>query len=412
MNTSHASLALVCLLSALPVGGGETLTLADALERVSAGSSTLAAAAAHAESMRARTARESMAPPFVLGADIENFAGSGTLKGFDSAENTLQVSRLIELGGKRAGRRALGDAEDASAAHALDSARLDSIALTTRRFVEVVADQERLRLAIERADIAARTRAEVERVVRGARNPETDLRAAEIALDDADLDREHHEHELRAARVTLASTWGSRDPDFGQAAMSLDTLPALEPFESLAARLPGSASLVAWRLEADGAAARLRLARAQTRPDLNVGLGVRRLEAFGDHGLVMSLSMPLGSSTRARLAQSESRAAATAVAHRREAAELDAYQQLFEQYQELGHARAEFTTLGASMIPRAEQALALAQRGFDLGRFGFLALTQAQDTLFELRRRRIDAAARFHTLLADLQRLTAAVESP
>jgi cobalt-zinc-cadmium efflux system outer membrane protein len=122
--------------------------------------------------------------------------------------------------------------------------------------------------------------------------------------------------------------------------------------------------------------------------------------------------MPLGSSTRARLAQSESRAAATAVAHRREAAELDAYQQLFEQYQELGHARAEFTTLGASMIPRAEQALALAQRGFDLGRFGFLALTQAQDTLFELRRRRIDAAARFHTLLADLQRLTAAVESP
>jgi hypothetical protein len=32
--------------------------------------------------------------------------------------------------------------------------------------------------------------------------------------------------------------------------------------------------------------------------------------------------------------------------------------------------------------------------------------------LFELRRRRIDAAARFHTSFADLQRLTAAVESP
>ncbi len=413
MNTSHASLALACLLSsALPVGAADTLTLQRALERVHAGNPAIAAAAADAESTRARAARESMAPPLVLGADIENFAGSGAMSGFDSAENTLQVSRLIELGGKRAGRRALGDAEVASAAHALDSSRLDAVALTTRRFVEVVADQARLRLAVERAHIAARTRAEVERVVTSARNPETDLRAAEIALGDAELERAHWEHELRAARMTLASTWGSRDPDFGEAAMSLETLPALASFETLATRLPRSASMMGWQLEAAGAQARLQLARAQSRPDLNVGLGVRRLEAFDDHGLVMSLSMPLGSPSRARLAHAESRAAATAIAHRREAAEIDAYQQLFEIYQELGHARAEFTAIGESMIPRADHALELARRGFDLGRFSFLALTQAQETLFELRRRRIDAAARFHTLLADLQRLTAAVESP
>jgi cobalt-zinc-cadmium efflux system outer membrane protein len=390
----------------------DTLTLAQALERAAAASPSLAARAAETESAGMRAARQALPPPLVLNTEIENVAGTGPLSGFDSAETTVSVSRQIELGGKRARRRALGDAEVALAGNALTNARLDLQGLTTRRFVEVVADQERVALAIEKERLAEQTRLEVERVVQHARNPETDLRAAEISRSDAELDREHAEHELRAARVTLAATWGDRQPDFEAAAMALLSLPEVEPLESLVARLTSSAGLRGAMLESDVARAREALAASETRPDIDLRLGVRRLQAFGDQGLVMGFSMPLGTATYRRLALSESRALSTAAMRHREALETEAYQQLFERYQELGHARTEFEMLERTMIPKAEQALALATRGFDAGRFPYLALSQAQDRLFDLRRRHIEAALLYHLLLAETQRLVADAETP
>ena len=59
------------------------------------------------------------------------------------------------------------------------------------------------------------------------------------------------------------------------------------------------------------------------------------------------------------------------------------------------------------MLPTAEQALALTRRGFEAGRFSFLSLSQAQQTLFELRGRLVEAYARYHTLMVEVDRLTA-----
>lgn len=404
--------SIVLFVTGASASAAGTLTLGRALERVVTQNPTLAAQAAESESARARAAREALAPPLTLSTGIENVAGGGELRAFDSAESTVQVTRLVELGGKRASRRALGAAEVAQADHAQAAVRLDLTALTTQRFVEVVGDQERLALATEHAALAERTRQEVDRVVRNARNPETDLRMAEIALSDAELEREHAEHELRAARVTLASTWGSREADFDHATLPLDTLPEPEAFEALVARLAGSSTLQAIHLEAETATARERLAASEARPDLSLSFGVRRLEAFGDQGLVVAMSMPLGTASRTRHLQSEMRAETAVVARRREAMELDHYQQLFERYQELGHARTEFQALTDTMIPKARAALEVATRGFDMGRFPFLTLSQAQETLFDLRRRRIDAAVRHHSLFAEMQRLVAATEAP
>jgi cobalt-zinc-cadmium efflux system outer membrane protein len=66
------------------------------------------------------------------------------------------------------------------------------------------------------------------------------------------------------------------------------------------------------------------------------------------------------------------------------------------------------------MIPQAEAALALVRKGFEAGRFSFVALSQAQRTLLELRNAQIEAAVRYHTLLTDIERMTVAagVSSP
>lgn len=392
---------------ALPGHAAEPLRLEDAIARTIAANPALAAESAELDAARARARRDALPTPYVIGGDLENVAGSGSLGGVRSAETTLRVGRTIELGGKRAARTSLGDSEVARQQHAANTARLEIESRTRTRYIEVLADQARLQAAREQVALAERTRREVAGWVAAARNPESDLRTAEIAVAEAELAREHAEHELASARLTLAASWGAFTPDFDHVDGDLAPLLPVEPFDTLAARLPASSAQRAARLDADRIAARRRLADASAKPDLQVSLGVRRLEALDDQGLVMSVSVPLGSRQRAAFSIAEADAELAALEARREAEGFERHQRLFETYQELLHARTEYESLQTKMLPKAEQALAFTRRGFDAGRFSFVSVAQAQKTLFDLRKRSVDAAARYHTLLIEVQRLAA-----
>lgn len=408
-----ASHWLVCL-SAISMWitsshAADALTLGQAVQRSLTSSPALAAELFDVDAAQARARREALPAPWLVGAEIENFAGSGTLAGVDAAETTLRLGRVLELGGKRAARKTIGDADVAQRQNQAAIARMRIAAIATTRFVEVVADQQRLQLAEQHVELAQRARAEVARWVEAARNPETDLHAADLDLADAELEREHSEHELASARITLASTWGGLAADFDTVAGSLAELPEGPSLDTLVRRLPQSAALRSLVLEAELASARRELARANMAPDLTMNVGVRRMEVFDDHGLVLSVSMPLGSRPRAELSMSEAQAQLAATGRRREASLADIHQVLFEKYQELVHARTEHGALRQTMLPKAERALSLAQRGFDSGRFSFAALTQAQNTLHALRRREVDSAVRYHTLLVEVDHLAAII---
>ena len=401
-------LALAGACGVVPLGhAAESLRLEEAVARALASNPTVAAESAQLQAVQARAQRESLPTPYTLGGDLENVGGTGALSGLHAAETTLRVSRIIELGGKRAARQSLGNAEVAQQQHHAQVARIETASRATTRFIEVVADQRRLGDAIERVKLAERTRREVAAWVAAARNPESDLRAAEIAVAEAELEREHAEHELASARVTLAASWGALAPDFERVAGDLDTLPPVESFDALAARFPMGIEQRTAALEAETIAARRRIAEASAKPDLNVSLGVRRLEGLDDQGLVMSVSVPLGSRPRAAFSISEADAQLAALEARRDAQRIERHQALFETYQELNHARTEFEMLRTRMLPKAGQALAFTRRGFEAGRFSFYQVAQAQGTLFSLRERSIEAAARYHTLLVEVERLTA-----
>lgn len=392
---------------AVPPGhAAEPLRLEEAVARSLASNPSLAAEAAEVRAVQARAEREGLPMPYSVAADLENVAGTGAASGVSSAEATLRLGRVIELGGKRAARQALGSAQIARQRHAADTMRLDVASRATARFIEVVAAQQRLEFAREQIELAQRTRREVAGWVEAARNPESDLSAAEIAVSEAELEREHAEHELASARMTLAASWGSFAPNFTSVAGNLQQLPTVEPFAALAARLPETVAQRSAQLEAEAIAAQRLVAVTSAKPDLTVSLGVRRLETVDDQALVMSVAMPLGSRPRASLAIAEADAQLDALLARREAQRAEEHQDLFETYQELVHARTEHDALSTRMLPKAEQAYAFTRRGFEAGRFSFLSLTQAQRTLFDLRARSVEAAARYHVLLVEVERLT------
>lgn len=393
--------------AACPAHAAEPLRLEVAISRALDGNRALVAQAAQLRAVEARAAHEALPPPFVLGAELQNIAGTGALAGLDGAEATLQLERAIELGGKRAARQALGQAQVARQRLDGVAARLDVEAETTARFIEVAIDQRRLADAEVRLDAAQALRDQVAGWVEAARNPESDLHAAEIAVIEAQLQLEHAAHELEAARMTLAASWGQPAPDFDAVVLDLDALPPLPEFEVLAARLSRTPEQRAAMLDAETGAARRRLAMASARPDLTLGFGVRRLQALEEQALVMSMSLPLGSRRRALPQVEAAEAQRAALDADREAARIESRQALFARYQELLHARSEVEALRDRMLPQAEAALAFTRRGFEAGRFNFQALAQAAGLVNELRARQTDALARDHLQRVEIERFTA-----
>jgi cobalt-zinc-cadmium efflux system outer membrane protein len=90
--------------------------------------------------------------------------------------------------------------------------------------------------------------------------------------------------------------------------------------------------------------------------------------------------------------------------------ELDAV--LFGLYQELQHARQQFEGLRGPMLERSTRVLQQVEAGFRQGRYSFQDYVIAQQQLGDLRRSAVEAAAKFHTLLIDIERLTGRSAAP
>lgn len=392
---------------ATPVAHGQTLSLPQAVQRSLETNPALRAGKQTVVATEQRADLNSLAPPWTVGADVENVAGTGAFSGLHGTDTTLRLGRVIELGGKREARRAVGAAEVERSRLALDQTRLKLATETTLRFVEVLANQTRVHVAAENLALASELLATVDRWVKAGRSPESDLALMQIKRDQADIEAEHASHELASARVALAALWGTDEPEFSSARGDLFVLPAVAPFAQLAARLPNSTAQRGLILDARTSRARERLASAMSRPDISAHVGVRRITMNNDTALVAGVTIPLGSARRSALSTAQTRAETNALQARAQASATDARQQLFTAYQEILHARTAYEAHRDRMIPKAEKALALTRKGFNAGRFSFVALSQAQGTVLELRSAQIDAALRYHTLLVDIERMTA-----
>jgi cobalt-zinc-cadmium efflux system outer membrane protein len=122
--------------------------------------------------------------------------------------------------------------------------------------------------------------------------------------------------------------------------------------------------------------------------------------------VVLNFSMPLAFGNRNSGAIREATIRRDQVEVDRQAALESTQAELFEFHQSLQQARAEVTALRSQLIPQAEAALQQMQYGYERGRFSYLELADAQRELLLMRREAIAAAATYHRLLAEIERLT------
>jgi cobalt-zinc-cadmium efflux system outer membrane protein len=416
MTTAACAAYLILSLVAVPAAQSQdvagVLTLSDAVELALAGNPDLRGFGYRLRAQQARTDTASLAPPLELRANVENLLGSGVANRLDSAEAEFSISRVIELGDKRALRAAAGQAGSQLLGVEQAAAELDVVAEVTRRFIHVAADQAHLELTGRATELAEETLAATEARVAAARAPEVELRRARVTLARAQIDQEHAEHELLASRRLLAALWGESEPDFGRIDADLYRLPMPATFESLLARLDRNPDFLRFVSEARLRDAEIRLAQARARSDIDVTAGIRRLQRSRDQAFVIGVAMPLGSAARARGAIAEASALRGASDAERDAHRVRIEAQLFAVYQELLHAITEAGSLRATVVPEMESALTATREAFERGRYSYLEWVDAQRELIAVQRELIESSADAHLYLAEIERLTGEPLSP
>jgi cobalt-zinc-cadmium efflux system outer membrane protein len=353
----------------------------------------------------ARTLQASLSPNPQAGIEVENFAGSGELRGFDSAEITIHLSQLIELAGKRRKRTRVAAIERDLTAWDYETTRVDVLTQVTQAFVGVLSAQENVRLQEELGRLAQQVLTTVgERVKAGKVSPVEETRAR-VALSTSQIGLERVQQALAAARQRLVATWGGTVPAFARAEGTLDAVVALPPAERLAERLAQNPDLARWITEMAQRQAALELEEARGVPDPTLGGGFRHVRETGDNAFVMELSVPLPVFDRNQGNRLEARYRLAKAEEEQRSATVQAHAALGEAYAALAAAYAAATALKHDALPGAQSAFDATSEGYRQGKFGFLDVLDAQRTLFEVRGQYIEALATYHQAVADVERL-------
>lgn len=404
---SLLTLLIVSPLAASAAEGGGSITLADALARTLRGSPELAAYNYELRAAEARILQAGLRPNPELGLDIENPTGSGPYQSADQMENTLTLSQLIELGGKRPARIFEAEAGRALVEWEYQVKRVEVLKAATLAFIDALAAQRRLELAEEVVKVSGDAVTEAEqRIGVGKVSPVEGIRA-KVAVSSARIDVEQARRDIATARGNLAAQWGAREADFGAVRGDLDQHAAGPSLQTLRQRLLGNPDLARWTAEREKREAMLAKEQTLARPDVTLFAGPRLIGKGEDATFVAGFSIPLPISNRNQGNIAEARANLDKLAEEKHAAEARAFAALNEAYQKLTGAGREVAILEESVIPGAQDAEKQLNEGYLAGRFTQFEVLDARRTLNAARAQQVRALADFQKARAEIDALTA-----
>jgi cobalt-zinc-cadmium efflux system outer membrane protein len=382
-----------------------SMTLQEAISRALTNNPGIKASRIDVDIEQARRDALSLGTPYELGAEVENFAGTGTTSGFDSSETTLQLSRTLELGSKRQLRTDFGDARLELTRLEMSARETELAAEVSRRYVAILKQQEEIKLAAETAEISSRTLESVMKRVSAGRATEAEESSAVVALARSELAGRRLSFELLGAQVGLAVLWGSTQPTYGEVAGDIYKVPVLPDVNALNARVANNPLVLKIVTQARIQRAQQNLAQSKQRPDIQLTAGVRHLAASDDVALVAGFTLPFGTKGRAAPLIREADSQVAKVPLTRDQQMLNLQATLVGHYQSLRASRDELETLRNTIIPEAQLAVQFYERGFEVGSFSLLELIAAQERLLALRREALDAAGSFHLTLIEIETL-------
>jgi len=226
-----------------------------------------------------------------------------------------------------------------------------------------------------------------------------------LTSSSTQIELEQASRELLAARGRLGAFWNNPVPRFERASGDLDTRPTLPPYEQLLKRMSNNPDIARWSSEIARREAGVDIEKAKAVPDLTLIGGVKRFSQFNDTAYVLGVSMPLPLFDRNRGGILEAARRVGRTLDEKLAAETRVASDLAQAYQRAAAADGEIQTLRAEILPGAQSAFDAATKGYQLGKFGFLDVLDAERTLFQVRAQHLRATAGYRRTTYEIERL-------
>lgn len=396
---------LPALLCALAPGISHALTLAEAHALARTHNPELAQARLELQALQAAETQAGARPNPELGVLVEDTRSA-------TRTTTVQWAQPLEMGAKRAARQAAAALAREQAGVALAAREADLTATVTATFHEVLGAQAQRLQADEALAIAARAAEAARKRLQAGKVPPLEVAKAQVAQAAAQADLAQADADLALARARLAALGIAAAPSAATAEGDATALPVVPDAQRLAEALPDAPALQLARLDIARRQALSDGERARRVPDLTVTVGAKREAETGRTLAVVGLSLPLPLADRNTGALLEALRREDQAREALNAATLKLQFDVTQALTRLRLSREQARRLADDALPTAQTAHDTALRGYELGKFSFLDVLDAQRTLAQLRRERLQHTTDAHRAAAELARLLGSPSLP
>lgn len=390
-------IALLCLLLAGPAGA-QGLSLDQALDAAFAQNPDFAAIGREIGIAEGERRQAGLIPNPELSWEVEDTRR-------DTSTTTVTLSQALELGGKRGARIEVAEAGQAIARLELERQRNSLRADVIQAFHAALRAQTALELAQQSQALTERGLRVVEGRVRAGQSSPVEATRAQVQLAQAEAAVRRARTERGVANQALARLTGSAEARFDRLdASNLSPGPAPQA-ERLLAKVEQTAE---WRLAAaqiERGDASLGSEKAQRIPNLTVSLGSQYSREDRERVNVVGLSMPLPLFDRNQGNVLAAARRADQARDLRNAVDLRLRSETRSALEQWGTAMGEVQAYDRNILPAAQQAVDTATRGFEMGKFAFLDVLDAQRTLIEARGLYLEALAQATDARAQVERI-------
>ena len=395
------------------------LTLRDAINLTLLRNPELASFAKEMRALEGATLQAGLLKNPELSVNVENPGNiqklSGDINSQDSVSQevvqqltTIRIGQLIELGGKRAARVGAARLNEELAARDYESRRIEIIARVANVFTEVLAGQERLKLAEETRQLAQNVVDTVVLRVQAGKVPPIEETRAKVGLSTARIEFEQAQRDLASARKRLALLWDSVTPQFAKALGTLETAIAPPDYQILQARVLENPMALRALKNIEHRKALLEVEQTRRIPNLTLNAGAVHHAQLGGTTAVASVMIPLPLFDRNQGNLKEAYQRVDKAVDEQEAMEVRLRTELAQSYEAMSAVWNEINILRDEILPGAKSAFNVMRRGYELGKFGLLELLDAQRVLFQNQLLYVRALANYQRLINDIERLIAA----
>ncbi|AZC20750.1 MULTISPECIES: TolC family protein [Pseudomonas] len=404
------ALLLVLAGQAANAAGQPVLSLDSAMAKAFANNPELAAASWEIDIAQGARQQAGLIPNPVLSTDIENTKrGQGT--------TSVKLTQTLELGGKRGARVEVASQGQRLADLELDRRRNQLRADVLDAYYAALRAQERTQLAGRSLALAERGLAVAQGRVGAGKASPVEATRAQVQLAEIRLELNRGQLEQDNAYRQLARVTGSASADFSAVQEQSGGVTAPPAPAQLLNRLPQTAELRLAEQEIAQREASLDLEKAQRIPDLDISIGSQYDASRNEDGSkkdrinLVGLSMPLPLFNRNQGNVLSAARRADQARDLRNATELRLRTETRQALEQWETARREVQSFNQTILPAAQSAVDSATRGFEMGKFSFLEVLDAQRTLIGARNQYLvavaqstDAWVRIERIYGDLSR--------